>query len=300
MQADFSPDMSINKKNINAFRNFRSNFFSCLDTVYGRAIMLNEKGIGSKECILNYFNKRLSDHLSADTNSINYLFILTDGYSIDSKKEMTVTNKFPGLHVLVMEMSPQPMDNEYERLKCRWIKYFQKSGILYYNFMQHDALSKNKVFIDHFMNGRYDTSDTLQLYCGPKRHLTDNYKKSTQESDNKTAPEPKKKSIPKPQNTVSTYDYSSKSLLEKMNLLADSANRDDNLRQSILSEFASVNSEVNVYFKSGHFSGTSYTIGEYLDRLKILKLYRVVKITKQKKDKAGKITEINLIENLKD
>lgn len=125
----------------------RKDFYANLDTLYRKAKFSNNPKDYYGADIWKYFYEDLQDDYSTDTLTKNYLFILTDGYPIvgkDKDKLEPIKNKFPDLHVALVEAAPREKDMEWERIIDMWGEWFKEIGIKDYTLIKRKAITKEE------------------------------------------------------------------------------------------------------------------------------------------------------------
>ncbi|MBN2349786.1 MAG: hypothetical protein JXJ22_13145 [Bacteroidales bacterium] len=149
----FEDRMYVNINNINnVFRRKqeekrRNEFFANLDTLYQEAEFSKIPSEYYGADIWKYFYEDLKDDYVKDTITKNFLFILTDGYPIvgkDKEKLQPLKDKFPDLHVVLIEAAPREEDMEWDRVINLWEEWFNEIGIKDYTLIKRKAISKEK------------------------------------------------------------------------------------------------------------------------------------------------------------
>jgi hypothetical protein len=123
----------------------RDTFYRALDELYSKAVFskVPEEYYGAD--IWKYFYEDLNSDLSNDTLTKNYLIILTDGYPIvgkDLSKLQPVKDKYPELHIILMEVSPREKDLEWDHIMDMWKTWFDSMNIGDYTFIKRKAIDK--------------------------------------------------------------------------------------------------------------------------------------------------------------
>ena len=125
----------------------RKDFYANLDTLYQKAKFSNNPKDYYGADIWKYFYEDLEDDYSTDSLTKNFLFILTDGYPIvgkDKDKLEPIKNKFPDLHVAIVEAAPREKDMEWDRIIDLWGEWFNEIGIKDYTLIKRKAISKEE------------------------------------------------------------------------------------------------------------------------------------------------------------
>ena len=147
----FEDQLYINMDNIkNVFRkpkekSRRDAFYSNVDTLYEKAVFSRNPESYHGADIWKYFYEDLTVDYAKDTLTENYLFILTDGYPIVGKKQVKlqeVKDKFPDLHIVLIEASPRDKDMEWDRIMNVWEEWFDEIGVKKYTLIKRGAISK--------------------------------------------------------------------------------------------------------------------------------------------------------------
>lgn len=147
----FEDELYINMDNIkNVYRkpkekSRRDAFYSNVDTLYEKAVFSRNPESYNGADIWKYFYEDLRVDYAKDTLTNNYLFILTDGYPIVGKKQIKlqdVKDKFPDLHIILIEASPREKDMEWDRIMNVWEEWFNKIGVKKYTIIKRGAISK--------------------------------------------------------------------------------------------------------------------------------------------------------------
>ena len=147
----FEDQLYVNMDNIsNIYRkpkekSRRESFYSSVDTLYEEAVFSRnpEKYHGAD--IWKYFYEDLTVDYARDTLTENFLFILTDGYPIVGKEQVKlqeVKDKFPDLHIILIEASPREKDMEWDRIMGVWEEWFNKIGVKKYTLIKRGAITK--------------------------------------------------------------------------------------------------------------------------------------------------------------
>jgi hypothetical protein len=147
----FEDQLYVNMDNIkNIYRkpkekSRRDDFYNNIDTLYEKAVFSRnpEKYHGAD--IWKYFYEDLTIDYARDTLTENFLFILTDGYPIVGKEQVKlqeVKDKFPDLHIILIEASPREKDMEWDRIMGVWEEWFNKIGVKKYTLIKRGAITK--------------------------------------------------------------------------------------------------------------------------------------------------------------
>lgn len=123
----------------------RDAFFSNIDTLYHKAVFSKNPENYYGADIWKYFYEDLKIDYAKDTLTQNYLFILTDGYPIVGKTQVKlqeVKDKFPDLHIVLIEAAPREKDMEWDRIMTIWEDWFDKIGVKDYTLIKRGAITK--------------------------------------------------------------------------------------------------------------------------------------------------------------
>ncbi len=123
----------------------RKDFHANLDSLYKEAHFSNDPEAYHGADIWKYFYEDLKVDYVKDSMTSNYLFILTDGYPIVGKNQVKlqdVKDKFPDLHIVLVEASPREKDMEWDRVMAIWEDWFDKIGVKQYTLIKRGAISK--------------------------------------------------------------------------------------------------------------------------------------------------------------
>lgn len=135
----------------------RTAFFSTVDSLYRMAKFSNNPDDYYGADIWKYFYENLKEDYSTDTLTKNFLFILTDGYPVvgsDREKLQPIKNKYPNLHVVLVEAAPWDKDMEWDHVTAVWSDWFNEIGITKYSLIKRSAISKEKEQITHIVEGK--------------------------------------------------------------------------------------------------------------------------------------------------
>lgn len=147
----FEDELYINMDNIkNIYRkpkekSRRDAFFANVDTLYEKAVFSKNPESYNGADIWKYFYEDLKVDYAQDTLTENFLFILTDGYPIVGKTQVKlqeVKDKFPDLHIVLIEAAPREKDMEWDRIMSVWEEWFSKIGVKNYTLIKRGAISK--------------------------------------------------------------------------------------------------------------------------------------------------------------
>ena len=148
---EFEDELYVNMDNIkNVYRkpkeqSRRNAFCGNIDTLYEKAVFSKNPESYHGADIWKYFYEDLRVDYASDTLSENYLFILTDGYPIVGKTQVKlqeVKDKFPDLHIILIEASPREQDMEWDRIMTVWEEWFDKIGVKKYTLIKRGAITK--------------------------------------------------------------------------------------------------------------------------------------------------------------
>lgn len=150
---DFEDKLYVNMDNINNMvrkkgeQQRRERFNGTLDTLYQEAVFSNDPEDFYGADIWKYFYEDLKVDFAKDTLTRNILFILTDGYPIvgkDREKLQPIKDKFPNLHVVLIEASPRDKDMEWDSVIELWSEWFKEININDYTLIKRSAITKEK------------------------------------------------------------------------------------------------------------------------------------------------------------
>lgn len=159
---NFEEKLYMNMKNINLVQRKkgettrRNNFFETLDQLYKKAEFSKTPTDYYGADIWKYFYENLKEDYSKDTLTKNFLFILTDGYPIvgkDLAKLQPIKNKFPDLHIILLEAAPREKDMEWDHIMDLWGEWFNEIGISKYTLIKRTAISKEKEQLSDIVHG---------------------------------------------------------------------------------------------------------------------------------------------------
>jgi len=144
----------------------RAEYLANIDTLYQEARFSSDPEDYYGADIWKYFYEDLSYDYVSDTLTKNYLFILTDGYPIVGKnpnKLQAVNEKFPGLHVVLIEAAPREKDMEWDRIMDRWGEWFNEINVPEYTIIKRKAISKEKEMIEEIvLRGQKENMNVAQ------------------------------------------------------------------------------------------------------------------------------------------
>jgi len=123
----------------------RAIFYRNLDELYDQAVFSNNPKDFYGADIWKYFYEDLKVDYAKDTLTENFLFILTDGYPIVGKTQVKlqeVKDKFPDLHIILIEAAPREKDMEWDRIMTVWEEWFDKIGVKNYTLIKRGAITK--------------------------------------------------------------------------------------------------------------------------------------------------------------
>lgn len=159
----FEDQLYVNMESINNFKRRkgeqerRENFYTNLDALYKKAEFSKVPSEYYGADIWKYFYEDLSGDYSKDTLTKNFLIILTDGYPIvgkDRSKLQPIKNKFPDLHVVLIEAAPREKDMEWDSIINLWSQWFAEIGIDKYTLVKRKAISKEKEQLTDILSGK--------------------------------------------------------------------------------------------------------------------------------------------------
>ena len=160
-EEEFEDRLYVNMENIkNIFRKKkeeerREAFLNNLDTLYSQALYSKNPKAYSGADIWKYFYEDLKVDYVKDTLTQNFLFILTDGYPIvgnTSVKLKGINDKYPGLHVIILEAAPRDKDLEWDRISKLWENWFKDIGVDKFTLIKRGAISKEKEMIQSILD----------------------------------------------------------------------------------------------------------------------------------------------------
>lgn len=123
----------------------REAFFANLDTLYNKAVFSSNTKDYHGADIWKYFYEDLPVDYDKDPNTINYLFILTDGYPIvghNRNKLLEIRNEFPDLQIVLLEAAPREKDMEWDHVMSIWDDWFRDIGIQKYTLIKRGSITK--------------------------------------------------------------------------------------------------------------------------------------------------------------
>lgn len=134
----------------------RNSFYSTIDNLYEKAVFSKNPESYNGADIWKYFYEDLKVDYAKDTLSQNFLFILTDGYPIVGKTQVKlqeVKDKFPDLHIVLIEAAPRDKDMEWDRIMTVWEEWFNKIGVKNYTLIKRGAITKELEQIKEVLEG---------------------------------------------------------------------------------------------------------------------------------------------------
>ena len=147
----FEDRLYVNMENIpHVFKNKQeeqrtADFKANLDSLYKEAQFSNIPSDYYGADIWKYFYEDMTQDYVSDTLTKNFLFILTDGYPIvgkDKEKLQPIIEKFPDLHIILVEAAPRDKDMEWDSIMNLWEDWFSEIGIEKYTLLKRSAISK--------------------------------------------------------------------------------------------------------------------------------------------------------------
>jgi len=147
----FEDRLYINMENIkNVYRKpkekqRRDTFFANIDSLYKKAVFSDNPKNYDGADIWKYFYEDLKIDYAKDTLTQNFLFILTDGYPVVGQTQVKLQNvrdKYPDLHIILIEAAPREEDMEWDRIISIWEDWFNKIGVEKYTLIKRGAISK--------------------------------------------------------------------------------------------------------------------------------------------------------------
>lgn len=147
----FEDRLYVNMENIkNVYRKpkerqRRDEFFANIDSLYKKAAFSDNPKNYDGADIWKYFYEDLKIDYAKDTLTQNFLFILTDGYPVVGQTQVKlqeVRDKYPDLHIILIEAAPREEDMEWDRIISIWEDWFNKIGVEKYTLIKRGAISK--------------------------------------------------------------------------------------------------------------------------------------------------------------
>jgi uncharacterized protein YhhL (DUF1145 family) len=157
----FEDKLYVNMENIkNIYRKpkekqRRDAFFANIDSLYQQAVFSKNPENYNGADIWKYFYEDLKIDYAKDSLTQNFLFILTDGYPVVGKTQVKlqeVKEKFPDLHIILVEAAPREEDMEWDRIITIWEEWFDKIGVYDYTLIKRGAISKEIEQIEEIVN----------------------------------------------------------------------------------------------------------------------------------------------------
>lgn len=180
--------MEINKKSVSV-KNLDKSLDSILTVLYDRAVQSNREAKITESNIWKYFNDELESDLVNDSLTINYLFILTDGYfrALNADQAVQTNNRFSSIdfiallrgndwetklteydygiipvrkdlgntRVMLSELNPKDgFLYEYDLLRQIWIKWFSEMKISSVKVSKRSSTDKTKDEISDFLQNK--------------------------------------------------------------------------------------------------------------------------------------------------
>jgi len=164
---NFEDRLYVNMDNINLVyrkskeKERRDEYLAYIDTLYSEALFSSNPKDYYGADIWKYFYEDLRYDYVSDTLTKNFLFILTDGYPIVGKnpnKLQPINERFPDLHVLIVEAAPRDKDLEWDRIMERWGEWFDEINVPGYSIIKRKAISKEKEMIDDIIKEEMENS----------------------------------------------------------------------------------------------------------------------------------------------
>jgi hypothetical protein len=144
----------------------KSTYLANIDTLYQEARFSSDPEDYYGADIWKYFYEDLGYDYVSDTLTKNYLFILTDGYPIvgkNSNKLQPINERYPNLHVVLVEAAPRDKDMEWDRIMERWSEWFNEIDVPEYTIIKRNAISKEKEMIeDIVLSGSQENMNMAQ------------------------------------------------------------------------------------------------------------------------------------------
>lgn len=148
---DFEDKLYVNMDNIkNIYRKpkektRRDEFYGHVDQLYQEAVYSKDPENYDGADIWKYFYEDLKVDYVRDTLTENFLFILTDGYPIVGKTQVKlqeVKDRFPDLHIVLVEAAPRDKDMEWDRIMAIWQEWFDTIGVKNFTLIKRGAITK--------------------------------------------------------------------------------------------------------------------------------------------------------------
>lgn len=133
----------------------RTQFLANLDTLYHQAVFSKTREDYHGADIWKYFYEDLAMDYTDDAQTENYLFILTDGYPIvghNQNKLLEVKNKFPDLHIVLLEAAPRDKDMEWDHVMAIWQDWFDNMGVKNYTLIKRGSITKEIEEVRELLN----------------------------------------------------------------------------------------------------------------------------------------------------
>jgi hypothetical protein len=139
----------------------KSKFISSVDNLYKEAKFSDNLNDYKGADIWKYFDEDLEKSIVDDSNFINHIFIITDGYMFISGKQaelakdwLSVNKKFKNIDAALLEATPKEnIDYEWERIEKSWSKWLSNMGIESVLMEKYGNINQTKDNIDAFLKG---------------------------------------------------------------------------------------------------------------------------------------------------
>jgi hypothetical protein len=176
LSIDLSTELVRNKKKKTDY--FKNNFGRFLKNIYKKASFSKDKNAYYGADIYKYFNEDLANEIvksSKESNVINHIFILTDGYLYIKGQSDEMTNEFPSVKqkfnsskvdVCLLELNPKARyKDEFQRLKIVWSNWFVKMGIKHVQCNKQNSITNTKSKLEDFLinPGEYLVSKQMTI-----------------------------------------------------------------------------------------------------------------------------------------
>ena len=162
LSIDLSTELVRNKKKRTDY--FKEKFGILLKSIYNKASFSKNKADYHGADIYKYFNEDLANEIvksSKESNVLNHVFILTDGYLYIKGQSDEMTNEFPAVNekfnsskvdVCLLELNPKARyKNEFQRLKIVWSNWFVKMGITHVQYNNRNSITNTKSKLEDFL-----------------------------------------------------------------------------------------------------------------------------------------------------
>lgn len=147
-------------KDAKAKESFRKEaFMKNISNLYKEALFSKNPDSYKGADIWKYFDEDLEKDIVKDTNYVNHIFILTDGYMFINQKQkematvlLPVNKKFNNLDVILLEATPKDIDYEWEKMQKRWRVWFNNMNITRCAFEKYSNITQVRDNINAFIS----------------------------------------------------------------------------------------------------------------------------------------------------